>query len=268
MGILSFEVEMTRRRAYARCDRGLQTVEVRRIVGSVGRAAELDACFRYRRSRGNPAMDVRTRRVHDLFAAGRVPPLELYQIGDDLFVVDGHHRVRVARERGQEFLEAHVVEYLPDRNDPANVIYYERRAFLAATGLRDIHVTETGRYPRLLNRIRDYRHELRQLRSSGPESVLNDPRLFPFRRRPLQLAESLFEAARAWYHGEYLLTVEVLRAERIAEAFPGKTMGDLYGYVCDHRWFLSERHGWDVGLDRALSDFIRRYAPASPVDQI
>ena len=266
--ILSFEVEMTRRRAFARGDRGHQTVEVRRIVGSVGRAAELDANFRYQRRNGSPAADVRTRRVRDLFASGQVPPLELYQIGEDLFVVDGHHRVRVARERGQEFLEAHIVEYLPDRTDPANAIYYERQAFVTATGLHDIHLTEVGRYPRILNRIRDYRHELQHLAASGPARILQDTRIFPFGRGHLVAAASLMDAARAWYVGEYQPVVEVLQAERVDEAFRGRTAADLYGYVCDHRWYLSERQGWDVGLDDALVDFVHLHAAGSSVDAL
>ena len=266
--ILSFEIEMNRRRAYARGDRGHQTVETRRIVGSVGRAAELDAHFRYRRLRGHPAEDVRTRRVRELFASGKVPPVDLYQIGEDLFVVDGHHRVRVAREQGQDFLEAHVVEYLPDRADPANAIYYERQAFVVATGLHEIHATEVGRYPRLLNRIRDYRHDLSHLAASGPASILEDPRLFPFGRRYLASVGSLEAGARAWYLGECQLVVEVLQTERVDETFRGKTMGDLYGYVCDHRWYLSERQGWDVGLEDALVDFVHRHAPTSSVDSL
>src|SRR5439155_27253228 len=97
--LLSFDAEQARRGAYARTDRGLQTVEVDRIVGSVGRAAELDRRFRPRRGWLGCApvsSDMRAGRIRRLFESGAVPPLELYRIGDDLFVLDGHHPARVA----------------------------------------------------------------------------------------------------------------------------------------------------------------------------
>src|ERR1700736_3347273 len=107
----SFADEQSRRGAYARGDRGVITVDVEQIVGSVGRAAELDLKFRHRKTfRLSRSVETRVRRVRALFETGTVPPLELYQIGDEYFVLDGHHRVAVALERGQIFLEAHVVE--------------------------------------------------------------------------------------------------------------------------------------------------------------
>ena len=39
-----------------------------------------------------------------------LPPVELYQIGEVYFVRDGNHRVSVARERGQTYIDAFVTE--------------------------------------------------------------------------------------------------------------------------------------------------------------
>ena len=39
-----------------------------------------------------------------------LPPVKLYQVGDVYFVLDGHHRVSVAREHGVEFIDAEVIE--------------------------------------------------------------------------------------------------------------------------------------------------------------
>jgi len=39
-----------------------------------------------------------------------LPPVVLYKVGKVYFVVDGHHRVSVAREKGQEFIDAEVRE--------------------------------------------------------------------------------------------------------------------------------------------------------------
>jgi hypothetical protein len=44
-----------------------------------------------------------------------LPPVELYEIGDAYFVVDGHHRVSVARYHDVPTLEAAVAEFRPKR---------------------------------------------------------------------------------------------------------------------------------------------------------
>ena len=263
--LLGFEQEQARRGAYARGDRGNSTVEISRVKGSVGRAGELNHRFQPRRRHftwgTSLAHSQRTDRVRQLFASGHVPAVELYQIDNDYFVVDGHHRLRVAIERGQEYVEAHVIEYLPDRADPANAVFYERAAFVHATGLRDVHATEVGRYPRLLNRIRDHRHELIRFSTDFQTTLHTEngaPLSVPTATPHTSL--DLRRAAQDWYEREYEPVVEVLTAERILTSFPGRVHGDLYGYVSDHRWYLSERRGWDVGIDAALVEFVHRHS--------
>ena len=39
---------------------------------------------------------------------GGLPPIEVYQIGEVYFVLDGNHRVSVAREVGARHIEAYV----------------------------------------------------------------------------------------------------------------------------------------------------------------
>ncbi|NCF69199.1 MAG: hypothetical protein GWP61_24850 [Chloroflexi bacterium] len=39
-----------------------------------------------------------------------LPAVELYKIGNDYFVMDGHHRISVARLHGQEAIDAKVIE--------------------------------------------------------------------------------------------------------------------------------------------------------------
>jgi hypothetical protein len=258
--LLSFDAEQARRGAYARRDAGLQIVAVERIVGSVGRAAELDARFRYRSMWSPKNTTSRTLRLAQLFESGKVPPLELYAIGDALFVLDGHHRVQLALARGQEFLDAHVVEHLPDRRDPANQVYYERQAFVAATGLGGVHATEPGRYPKLLSRVRDHRHAMAR-RPGAPAAARASEVLLGQPRAVASADVSMRQAARDWHEAEYLPVVEVLNAERVPASFPGRALGDLYGYVLDHCWYASERRGWDVGLESALADFVARHAP-------
>jgi hypothetical protein len=119
--IKSFEHELQAGGGMAgRADAGMRTVDVHKVVGSVGRAETLRSDFFYRRGK---AMTARFHRVGQAIREGKtLPPLELYKVtraprtGDampasEYYVVDGHHRVAMARKLGQDFLDAHVVAY-------------------------------------------------------------------------------------------------------------------------------------------------------------
>jgi hypothetical protein len=93
-----------------RLHRGTRVVETNEIVGSVGRWDEFDRSFLpARASVGHKwkRIDRAFHRTEDL------PPVKLYEIGDAYFVVDGHHRVSVARYHDVPTLEAAVVEFHP-----------------------------------------------------------------------------------------------------------------------------------------------------------
>ena len=85
-----FEEELAGR-GLGREDRGFETVEVRRIVG---RSGAFDAWL-------FPACSCtadRWRSVYGALLEGKtLPPVELYKLGGEYFVVDGNHRVSVAR---------------------------------------------------------------------------------------------------------------------------------------------------------------------------
>ena len=84
------------------------TVEVGAIVGSVGRCGSFDAGFLPVCSCSRE----RWKRVYGAFLEGKVlPPVELYKLGGVYFVVDGNHRVSVARYRGAAAVDAFVTEF-------------------------------------------------------------------------------------------------------------------------------------------------------------
>jgi CRP-like cAMP-binding protein len=101
-------------------DRGYAEVPTEKIVGSVSRWQNLGSDFFYKTGQ---KMTQRFRRVGQAMAQGKLlPPLELYKIKprpsihgqappSEYFVVDGHHRVAMARRMGQDFLDAHVTEF-------------------------------------------------------------------------------------------------------------------------------------------------------------
>ena len=79
------------------------------MVGSVGRWREFDGGFMPTRASAG-----RWKRVDLAFRTGRdLPPVVLYKLGDDYYVVDGNHRVSVARFEGVEMIDAEVTEFFP-----------------------------------------------------------------------------------------------------------------------------------------------------------
>ena len=98
--------------ANKRLHRGTRVVEVDQIVGSVGRWRDFDRSFLPARA----SVGHKWKRIDQAFQRGEdLPLVELYEIGDAYFVVDGHHRVSVARYHDVPTLEATVAEFYPRR---------------------------------------------------------------------------------------------------------------------------------------------------------
>jgi hypothetical protein len=128
-GIKSFEHELEAAGGVAgRFDAGFRTVPIVKVVGSVSRWRELGSDFFYRSGKGVTA---RFYRIGEAMKQGKIlPPIEVYglkrpgrDLGDqppasEYYVVDGHHRVAMARKLGQDFLDAHVVTYKTGTPNP------------------------------------------------------------------------------------------------------------------------------------------------------
>jgi hypothetical protein len=108
----TFQDLQNKRRAHNRVRRGIHVVDTDRIVGSVGRSKDFDRCFLpLRASTGE-----RWKRVDVAFYRGvDLPPVSLYKLDGAYFVLDGNHRVSVARFHGLRNMEAEVTEFLPPR---------------------------------------------------------------------------------------------------------------------------------------------------------
>jgi hypothetical protein len=126
--VRSFDVDVAAAGGVAgRVDKGFKEVPVGKIVGSVGRSHNLRSDFFYKTGQ---AVTARFRRVGQAMAEGKaLPPLELYKVKEPeqpsaYYVVDGHHRVAMAKQIGQDAMDAHVVEYRVkpgERDDGLNV---------------------------------------------------------------------------------------------------------------------------------------------------
>src|SRR5262245_6332098 len=86
---------------------GLQDIPLESIGGSVGRAQDFTRHFMPLRR--DEQLRERWRTIYTLAVSGAgFPPVEIYQLGPLFFVLDGHHRVSVARYLGWPTIQANV----------------------------------------------------------------------------------------------------------------------------------------------------------------
>lgn len=143
--------EATRRlRPFARRHVGLKAIPVSTIVGTDSRGADFDRDFLPRR----PEIGPRWRGVESAFPEGGFPPISVYKLGDAHFIIDGHHRVAIARQRGIETIDAEVTEltarwHLPADADLVELIHAEQeRIFMDESGLEAAHPKAQIRFSR------------------------------------------------------------------------------------------------------------------------
>jgi hypothetical protein len=122
--VKSFEHELARAGGVAcRVDLGMRTVPTDRIVGSLSRWNHLRGDFL---DKNYPEINERHRRIRQAMVRGTtLPAVELYELRvrptrgppaeaeamSEYYVVDGHHRVAMARRLRIDFLDAHVILY-------------------------------------------------------------------------------------------------------------------------------------------------------------
>ena len=226
--------------------RGVRTVEIARIVGSVNRYADFDRAFLPTHNRiANRWQNIDRAFYEDV----GLPPVVLYKVGDVYFVVDGHHRVSVARQQGQEFIEAEVrechvkVPVGPDLRPEDLEILGERVEFLERTGLdrlrpdAAVDVTIPDGYSRILEHIAVHRYFM----GLDQQRDISDD-----------------EAVAHWYDTVYLPIARVIRERNILREFPGKTEGDLYIWVLDHQHYLYDQGGHLSPPDVAAEQYVQR----------
>lgn len=227
----SFQEKLQEEKLISWRDLGYQTIEVDKIVGSVGRYLDFDGEFKPLKEGSYH----RLKEIEDAILRGKVlPPIEVYKIKDEYYVLDGNHRVAVARKLGQKEIDAHVIEYLPPQDSLENILYRERSDFEMLTGLKDIVLTEVGQYKKLISQIMEHKYYISERK-----------------RKEIDIKRS----ARDWYKNIYLPIVKIIEKERILDAFPGRTLSDLYVYISDHKWLESQKRGYDIGFHKAIEDF-------------
>ncbi len=229
----------------------LKEIPLDKIVGSVGRYSDFSRNFL-------PLQDsAKSRWVSVMVETSSLkglPPIDVYQIGDVYFVLDGNHRVSVARELGASHIEAYVIPFktkvpVDDTLQPDDLIIKEEQVnFLETTNLdqkrpdSDLTVTAPGKYPILEEHINVHRYFM----------GIEHEHFIPFE-----------EAAANWYDTIYQPIVLIIRERGIMRHFPGRTETDLYLWLAEHRAWLSQRLGWDIEPGMAAEDLTIQHGEES-----
>jgi hypothetical protein len=221
-------------------DLGIQLIPLDSIVGTVDRRrGEFDRSFR-------PAdLGVRSRweRIAEARRRGEaMPPIDVYRLGDLHFVVDGHHRVSVARAMGDTDIEAHVID-VQTKLDPGRELrlrdlplkQHERvfgeRVPLPPAARARIKLNDEWRYAQLATLV-----EAWGFRASHARGRLL----------------SREEMAREWFEQEYEPVVKVLDEAGMGGA---GTEAERYLRIAMLRFLLLHTWDWsDDVIDRMLDE--------------
>lgn len=227
---------------------GLRQIELDKVVGSVGRYRDFDRAFLPRQKRTERRwVSIDSAHLQEIV----LPPIEVYKVGSVYFVKDGNHRVSVARERGQAFIDANVieidipVEITPEMDISQVIARCEQVEFMQATRLAELRegaqiaLSVPGGYQKVLEHIGAHRYFM----------GINQQREVTWE-----------EAVGNWYDQLYLPMVRVTEENGILKEFPGRTHGDLYLWVMEHWWYLREEYQAEVSLEAAAAHFAEEYS--------
>lgn len=194
---------------------GMREISTDAIVGSVDRSVDFDRFFRTRRRELRRRLDA----LREAFGDRPMPPITVYEAGGLYFVVDGHHRVALAREQGAEFMDAEVTQIdtshrLHPGVDVLELVHTEQhRRFKERTKLPEaapgavIEFSRPGGYGELLQVIEAHAYELSQARGT----------LVP-----------LPDATEDWFTSSWRPALEAIESSGLRRTYDFKTDGDRY----------------------------------------
>jgi hypothetical protein len=244
--LLSFDEVIGKLGMRSTASLGVQQILVKDIIGSVGRYQDFTRTF-LPRLESDESRWVRVGAAAPSVA--QLPPIQVYKIDESYFVLDGNHRVSLARQQRLRYIDAEVVEVktrapLPkDARPDELIIAAEHASFLEYTRLdylrqdADMRVSAPGQYVHLENHIEAYRFVL----EAGEEREL------PYD-----------EAVSRWYDEVYLPLVEAIREQGILRYFPGRTETDFFVWLSRHRVTLQNELGLTITPEVAVTRLLAR----------
>jgi len=227
--LIPFEEVRTRLHLTQKYYRGLQDIELERIRGSVGRYQDFTSAFLPRRDH----LRQRWERVNKIVSTQSMPPIEVYQVGEAYFVVDGNHRVSVARQEGMKTIAAYVCEFVTPVGLSAEadldevIIKAEYAEFLNQTHLdkrrpgQEIIFTSPGHYRELECLITMFREALEETQGE---------------------VVSYEDAMLSWFDMVYSPAVHEIKKSGALERFPDRTEADLFIWVWQHQQRLLKQY--------------------------
>ena len=242
--LLSFEEARQALKASGEEIHGLESIPLKAIIGSVGRYTDFNRNFLPRRDELSPRWAKVKSVLRDL---DEMPPIRVYQIGEAYFVMDGNHRVSIARERGLTHIKAYVTEIhtkvplTPETDLNDFILKAEYAEFLANTRLDescpdiDLSITAPGRYKILEKHIDLHRETLNE---KSEEDI------------------SIQDAAHRWCHDIYAPVIEIIQNRGILRGFSKRTETDLYVWIAEHQEKLYKNLGWSVDTNIAAADLV------------
>lgn len=228
--LLSLDTVKRRLRVFEQRYIGIEPIPVANIVGSADRNSKFTRDFLPKDFETRE----RWRRVEQAFPLSDFPPIVAYQMGDVYFVVDGHHRVAVAKQRDVEFIDAEITELKTHQPlgadvDIAEIIHREQeQVFMESSGLERsrprarIEFSRPLGYVELLELVQAHGYHLMMERGEvlAPEEVAAD-----------------------WYDHVYLPALDALTKEGMRAAFSDATEADLFLWIYQRRQALFPEHG-------------------------
>ncbi len=234
LDLLPYDEISTKLRAVSQTDRGIKQVPLKDIIGSVNRIQDFDRNFL-------PLRDddiyrwagVKTAMTSPL-AAG-VPPISLYQLGDAYFVLDGNHRVSIAKEMGMDTIEAYVTEI-------------KTKVPISSTLTSDELILKTA----YVNFLEDT--QIDQI-LPGDDFSLHLVENYPLLKEHITVHQYYMgidnhrtvrfeEAVLHWYETIYFPVIASIESSGLHHAFRDLTLTDLYLWLLDQQQSLQQ----DLGI--------------------
>ncbi len=224
---------------------GLVEVPLDSIVGSVSRPNDFTRKF-FPREAVDPGRWQRVKNKMDQ----QIQPIDVYQIDQVFFVLDGNHRVSVARQRGKTHIPAYVtkiestVPLTPDDDFEDVIIKNQQVRFRKDTGLDQIRpdlefaTSIPGNYKQLREQINSHHLNL-EMRHQYPYT--------------------LKEAAESWVEEVYLPVLQTVSQSGLLRDFPERTPTDLYIWLTQYQKKLSRQYGWDIKPAAAVDSLAAAY---------
>jgi hypothetical protein len=232
--LLSLDEVTKRLRAFEQTYVGVRPIRVRDIVGTVSRVDDFDREFLPKRSK----IRQRWENVERRYPEGDFPPIVVYELDGRYFIVDGHHRVAIARQRGIDWIDAEItklrsrVPLPPDADISAIIMAEQERRFMEESGLDRarpevrIEFSRPQGYIELLEHLKIHGFHLMQQRGEvlPPDAIAAD-----------------------WYDRVYRPTVDAIHREQLRELWPAATDADLFLWVGQRRRELFPERTEELG---------------------